>query len=123
MTEESIEEGDGWPGNKPPPPPLKPSSSTSAAWKASEDLSTTTYYARESSSKSTKSTKRYNFGDPKRNRKRQSYADLFGEGSQESEECVPEATPRSRKEFETCGGTSTILTEKPEPKQQGLCDE
>ena len=105
-------------GVPPNPLQLKPSAAH-VDWKTTEDLPTTTYYSKESSSKSTKSTKRHNSGDLKRNRKRQSYADLFGECSQESEDCVPEDTPKSRKEFETCGGTSTILTEKPEPKQQG----
>ena len=72
-----------------------------------------TYYSRDTNSKSTKTTKRHLSGDSKRNRKHQSYViELFGECSQESEGPNPD-TPKVRKEFESCGGTATILTENP----------
>lgn len=78
-----------------------------------------TYYSTDHSSKATKATKRHNSGDAKRNRKRHRYAELFGDCSQESEECVPDYTPKNRKEFETCGGTATILSEIPDSKETG----
>ena len=89
--------------------PSDPSKPELKGPRAEEDI--TYYYSRDTSSKSTKSTKRLLSGDIKRNRKRQSYvAELFGECSQESEETVPD-TPKVRREFETCGGTATILSD------------
>jgi len=80
----------------------------------------TTYVSKQTSSKSTKSTKRHTSGDLKRNRKRQSYvSELFGEGSQESEGNNIPDTPKIRKEFETCGGTATTLTGRLSPVPGG----
>ena len=73
------------------------------------------YYPDEKSSKSTKATKRLMSGDLKRNRKQKSFlADLFGEGSQESEPNVS-GTPRFRKEFETFKDSSGRLKPGEEP--------
>jgi len=89
---------------------------------ATSTTTTTTYYSKETSSKSSKSNKRHMSGDAKRNRKRQSYvAELFGECSQESEGNVPD-TPKVRKEFETCGGTATILSGEKEAKPGASAD-
>jgi len=76
-----------------------------------------TYYAKDNSSRNkNKGRRRHASSDLKFNRKRKSYmSELFeDENSQESDVCTvetePGIIPTVRKEFETCGGTSTMLS-------------
>merc|ERR1712168_367120 len=76
-----------------------------------------TYYAKDNSSRNkNKGRRRHASSDLKFNRKRKSYmSELFeDENSQESDVCTVETEagiiPTVRKEFETCGGTSTMLS-------------
>jgi len=81
-----------------------------------------TYYAKDNSSRNkNKGRRRHASGDLKFNRKRKSYmSQLFeDDNSQESDVCTvetePGIIPTVRREFETCGGTATMLSIQTEP--------